>query len=390
MNICLLVFIPIKLTTMAPFAAAAGLCVFFSGFGLFARRFAVSHPPASTVRGAPTGFVSISGTATGPHTLNAPVSGKPCYLSETAVWQRSGRGKSGPWEKVAEETLYLPFFIEDSTGQLLVEPLGANLDLPVDFGAEYGTDLSFPIPDDVPARVRIFLARHSVTLVGPFRIEERIIAPQKPISIAGTLKENPGIRVRPFLQWTEDSRPANLRPATAARPAKAASAPEIIRLSSGPGPASTTEMTPQGKIAAALARAGITNGEARTAAGLPSTESACSGSNQPRLSGAPSRDVPTQSATLEVSPQPAYVPALDALAITNGDDQQATTDSSASFDPIPPLIVMQGEDNPTFVISRHSRQELAGGLGWRPVSMVVGGAALVTFGLYVLLQGHIR
>jgi len=93
---------------------------------------------------------------------------------------------------------------------------------------------------------------------------------------------------------------------------------------------------------------------------------------------------------LEVSPQPAYVPALDALAITNGDDQQATTDSSASFDPIPPLIVMQGEDNPTFVISRHSRQELAGGLGWRPVSMVVGGAALVTFGLYVLLQGHIR
>ena len=39
-------------------------------------------------------------------------------------------------EKVADETLHAPFFIEDSSGHLLIEPFGADLDLHCDFQQE--------------------------------------------------------------------------------------------------------------------------------------------------------------------------------------------------------------------------------------------------------------
>jgi len=374
---------------LAGLAAVVGLCFFFWGFRLFARRLARSHPRASTVQNASPGLVAISGTAAGPHTLNAPVSGKPCYLSQTAVWQHSGRSKSGPWQKVAEETLHLPFFIEDSTGKLLVEPLGAELDLPEMFSAEYGMDISSPIRNDVPPCVSVFLARHGIALAFPTRIEERTVSPATPVFIAGSLKENPGIRLHPFSPQTEALQSNSSICTTAVQAsAKSTATHEIIRLSNGPGPASTTEMTPQGKIAAALARAGIAKPDAWAGAGLSASE----GPQAPLSTSAKfpsnrsaSREVPTQSATLDGPPQRAWVPGLDALVATAGDDQQAESGTSSSCDPAPPLILMKGEDDPTFVISCHSQQELVGSLGWQSVSLVVSGAALVTFGLCILL-----
>jgi len=166
-----------------------------------------------------------------------------------------------------------------------------------------------------------------------------------------------------------------------------APAPEIVRLSNGPAPASTEEMTPQGKIAAALARAGIRHEETWTAAGGASRGSSLGASTESPRKRAAASDVPTQSATLHIPP-PASVPTLSLLETASGDHEAG---SQAGSGPAPPLIMMKGEDNPTFVISRQSQKELAGSLGWRSVSMIVGGAALATFGLYVLLfQRHFR
>ena len=401
MNICAIInilgsFGPISQSTMlAGLAAGVGLCFLFWGLRLFARRIALSRISAPTIRGASPGFVAISGTATGPYTLNAPVSGKPCYISQTTVWQQSGRSKSGPWQQVAEETLYLPFFIQDSTGQLLIEPLEAELDVPEDLCAEYGPELASPIPNNVPLRVSIFLARHNIALGFPLRIEERIVAPATSISITGTVNENPGIRVRPFLQ-TEDSQAGHPRHATAAGSAKPVRAPEIIRLSNGPGPASIAEMTPQGKIAAALARAGIAPSETWSAGPSPSDAALNNGTKSPSsaesaCSAVSSGGASTQSATLEIPLPPAAVTALKVPAIAASDEQGAESDTGSSFDPAPRLILMKGDDNPTFVISCHSQQERAHSLGWRSVSMVVGGAALAALGLYGLLfQWHVR
>jgi len=391
-NICAIFFSPTSQpATLAGLAAVLGLCFFFWGFRLFARRLALSQARGSTVQNASPGLVAISGTATGPHTLKAPVSGRSCYLSQTTVWQHNGRSKSGPWQLVAEETLHVPFFIEDSTGRLLIEPLGAELDLPEAFGAGYGTNISFPLRNDVSPRVSVFLARHGVAVAFPTRIEERIVAPATLVFITGTLRENPGIRPRPFSPQIDGLQSDDsISTAAIAGSAKSTAAPEIIRLSNGPGPASATEMTPQGKIAAALARAGITKPETWTGTGLSSTEAPLGASAQSPSNGGASRSIPAQSATLEVPAQPASVSALVASGVAFGDDREVESVDS-SPDPVPPLILMKGEDDPTFVISCHGQRELEGSLGWGSVGLVVGGAALVTFGLCVLLlHWHFR
>jgi len=323
--------------------------------------------------------------------LTAPLSGRPCYASQTRVWQHSGRSEGGPWQKVAEETLHEPFFVEDSTGQLLVEPLGAELDLPEVFGAEYGKDVSSQGPADVPARVSVFLARHGISLAFPTRLEECIVAPATPVFIAGTLKENPGIRVPPFSHQMEDLQASKSIRRAATGSAQSAGARQIIRLSNGPSPTSTTEMTPQGKIAAALARAGITNPETWADAGLAATEVPVGASAKSSLAEAALPGGLAESATLDGAPERASVPGLDAPATTASDDPGARTDTRSSWEPVPPLVVIKGEDNPTFVISCPGRQEPAGSPGWRSVGLVVCGAALTTLGLCVLLfQWHFR
>jgi hypothetical protein len=76
------------------------------------------------IRSAALGLVEVNGRCRSLH-HSAPITGKPCFLYRTVAWQQR-TGKKQEWEKVADETLHLPFFIDDSTGQLLIEPLGSR------------------------------------------------------------------------------------------------------------------------------------------------------------------------------------------------------------------------------------------------------------------------
>lgn len=355
------------LTLMACFAAAAGLCLFLLGFQLFARKQSLGHISSSTVLNAASGLTAISGMAVGPHTLSAPITGRSCYLYQTTAWQQSESGRKRKWEKVAEEILHLPFFVEDATGQLLVEPLGAELDLDQDFRQEYGLPSTSLKPENIPPRVSAFLARNGIAPNRPTRVEERSLQPDTPVFIAGTLTENPGIQVRPYSPRANGSQGNGYR-GTIASPAEPASRHEIIRLSSGPAPASTKEMTQQGKIAAALSRAGITNPEAWDVDRVSSQSitSACIA-----IMGRPQ---PDEDSAPEASAAPAN-------GRTNGQTQPG---AGSGFNPAPPLVLMKGTDSALFAISCHRQPELASSLGWKSVAMVVGGAGLTVLGLCVL------
>ena len=191
-------------------AIAGGLYFFFLGFHLLARKRLLLATPTSKIRSAALGLVEVNGKAAGPYTMSAPITGKPCFLYHTTAWQQR-EGKKQEWEKVADETLHLPFFIDDSTGQLLIEPLGADLDLHRDFREEYAASFfSSNIGDDVPPRVSVFLSRHGIVPGRRLRIEERSIKPEDALFVAGTLTENPGVQVRPFSPHNERSRAQRL------------------------------------------------------------------------------------------------------------------------------------------------------------------------------------
>ena len=108
-------------------------------------------------------------------------------------------------------------------------------------------------------------------------------------------------------------------------------------------------MTQQQKIAAALMKAGIANPAAWAAAGVPS------------------------AGGLQVLTDPGTAP-------SNGDASSAA--QTNAFDPRPPVVLMKGKNNTTFLVSWRSQQEVARSLGWKCMLMIWGGAALALLSLY--------
>jgi len=352
--VCLSLYIPINdLTILSAVAIAGGLYFFIFGFRLLARKRLLVTTPTSKIRSAALGLVEVNGMAAGPYTMPAPITGKPCFLYHTTAWQQRA-DKKDEWDKVADETLHLPFFIDDSTGQLLVEPLGADLDLHRDFREEYtasffSSNISLG-EDGVPPRVSVFLSRHGIAPARRLRIEERSIKPDDALFIAGTLTENPGVQVRSFSPRSDYSH--NPAPVNSSEQIPA---PQIIKLASGETPSSTQEMTQQAKIAAALTRAGINKPEAWSAAG-----------------------VPYQPVAVEENTPPTPVSAHNSAS----NDEQP---KPSEFNLTPPVVLMKGENNPTFVISFRSQQEFVSSLAWKSAAMIWGGAAITLLGLYMLL-----
>jgi hypothetical protein len=359
-TVCLLLVLPInQLTVLSALATVGGLYFFFVGFRMLSRKRVLLNTPTSKIRSATMGLVEVNGMATGPYTMLAPITGKPCFLYHTTAWQQR-EGKEKQWEKVVDETLHVPFFVDDSTGQLLIEPLGANLDLHRDFREEYDKSFFSSDLDSIPARVGAFLNQHGIVASRSLRIEERLIKPEDELFIAGTLTENPGVQLRPVTP-----RSYGAASSTPVNSSFAATAPQVVQLSSGPAPTSTHEMSQQAKIAAALTRAGITKPEAWSVAGVP-YESA-----------------PYQSMAVEKGPLAAVT-----LSVQSGSgpvQRSGNGDSGSGSNPAPPVVLMKGANDSTFVISFRSQKEFLSSLAWKSAAMVWGGAAITLLGIYMLL-----
>ncbi len=84
------------------------------------------NTPSSKIRSAAMGLVEVSGLATGPYTLTAPITGVPCYYYRTMVWEWKQRGKGSSWVKEADESLHVPFYLDDGSARVLVNPQGAE------------------------------------------------------------------------------------------------------------------------------------------------------------------------------------------------------------------------------------------------------------------------
>jgi len=351
----------------------AGIGLFVYGFRLLQRRRLILDTPFSKIRSASMGMVEISGLAVGPYTMIAPITARPCYYYRTLVWEYKQHGKNKEWVKVAGECMHVPFFVDDNTGRMLIDPRGADLDLHRDFQQEF-CDSFFTTKDPEPDNVRGFLARHGVVTRNKIKVEEFCIKPKNSLFLLGTVTENPGLEVRP--EPVPDSEPVStfspqgfslsmpLRrnelntgsPQSQFAVQRDARSHEVIRLSPELGPTQTVEMTQQQRVAAALVKAGISSPAAWEAAGVPAAAGV-------RVISDPSAEAATPGG---VDP--------NSGAQTNG------------FDPRPPVVLMKGTNNKTFLISWRSQQEVARSLGWKCTLMIWGGPALALLSLYCLFS----
>lgn len=354
------------------------------------------------------GMVELSGLAVGPYTMIAPITERACYYYRTVAWEWKRRGRSNQWVKVAAECMHVPFFLDDNTGKVMVDPCGADLDLHRDFQQEFCDGL-FTMKEEAPPNVHSFLSRHGVSTTNKIKVEEFCIKPKNSLFMLGTLDDNPGLEVTQQPIQDEEHNTLTLRSAlnlsfnsegdggglsnalslsgglqhdpkydAIYEQAASSISARIIHLSpdhgsdhgsadqgsadQGPadqGPAKAADMTQQQKIAAAMLKAGIRSPAAWAAAEVTPAQT---------VAGAQ----PDDGASNGILP--------------NGVVQAATQTASEldGFDPHPPVVLMKGKNNPTFLISWRSQRDLARSLGWKCTLMIWGGPALSLLCLYGL------
>jgi hypothetical protein len=363
--------------------------LFFHGFRLLQRRHLILNTPVSKIRSASMGLVELNGLAVGPYTLIAPITARSCYYYRTVVWEWKQSGKNKQWVKVAAECVHVPFFLDDNTGKVMVDPRGADLDLHRDFEQEF-CDSLFTLKEEAPNNVRSFLANHGISTTNKIKVEEFCIKPKNSLFLLGTLDENPGMELSPkpiqdpesvsfssgsllplafsgpLSSLTDGSDPSReqipmgdvrvgghtLREAgfdksdlyrTGFVKSAHSTSGQVIHLSASPEPTKAADMTQQEKVAAALMKAGISNPAAWAAGGVKATV----------VDGVVQAD-PLSAASLD------------------------------GFEQHPPVVLMKGKNNSTFLISWRSQRDLARSLGWKCTLMIWGGPALCLLSLYGL------
>jgi hypothetical protein len=157
-----------------------GVFLFFRGFPFLKRKRLIQNTPTSTIRGAALGAVEVSGTVVGPYTLISPLSETDCFYYH-AVAKSTGEEE----KKVAEEVLYAPFFLDDGTGRLMVDPRGTEMELRPSVDEEYS-------PATGDAFTRHFLVRRGLSSAVPATLQEYCIRPGDHLFVLATLRENPG------------------------------------------------------------------------------------------------------------------------------------------------------------------------------------------------------
>jgi hypothetical protein len=364
-----------NLPVLAACGAAAGIFCFYKGFRFLQRKRLILNTPSSKIRSASMGLVEISGLAIGPYVLTSPLKQVECYYYRSVAWQLKQQGKNTEWVKVAEEILHVPFYLDDNTGRVLVDPRGADMDLHCDMQEKYHRSVFFSGPE-MPGYVADFLLRHGADPEKQIKVEEYCIKPKNALFVLGTLSQNPGLDASIMPAWAGRaglkqinwpaasvlSRDSELENTIAAEPENVRNAPEIIRLSDHPNPAvPVTAMTQQQKIAAALMKAGVSNPATWAAAGVGAKPMA-----------AESKAVKTLPAKPDAAPVTVPVPLDDTFDATG-------------FDLHPPVVLMQGTNNRAFFISWRSQRDVIKTLGWKSTLMIWGGPVLTLASVYVVL-----
>jgi hypothetical protein len=360
----------------------AGIGLFFYGFRLLQRRRLILDTPFSKIRSASMGMVEVSGLAVGPYNMIAPITARPCYYYRTLVWEYKQHGRNKKWVQVAGQCMHVPFFVDDNTGRLLVDPRGADLDLHRDFQEEFNGSF-FSNRDDAPGNVNSFLSRHGVVTSNRIKVEEYCIKPKNSLFILGTLAENPGIEVAPrpvqdaeainsfsrqgfslsinLFAFNTNGSENDFLSGSPALATPYESRPQVTGRLPISAPAKALAV-PQQKVADALLKAGISNPAAWAAAGVTS-----GGMGVP------------------VIEDPSVLHASNGAGLPSG-GQPSSDVQAGGFDPHPPVALMKGTNNRTFLISWRSQKQVARSLGWKCTLMIWGGPALALLSLYFFLS----
>ena len=359
----------VRMPFWAVLGAAAGIFLFVRGFIMLRYKRMILNTPASKIRSASMGLVELSGMAEGPQTIPAGITGEACYYYRAIAWQLEQSGRNRQWKKVADESLYVPFFINDTTGRMLVDAAGADMEVHRNFRDEFNSSF-FGSRDMLPENVGRFLARNGVLGGSTVRLEERCVKPGFPLFVFGTLAPR---STAGRADWMAKPHVAAMSAlgldVTANIPGPRA--PMINNmmqlLQNVPGMQTTQATVPMpSKSPAAAARTAVW-------ASVSADEvSIARGGTRAAVAEAPPE---TTSNLAPPAPQQDEAPRQFEAAAT----------PKSEFDLAQPAAIGKGTDGSPFMISSESQREVVRALGWKSALCIWGGPILALISLYCLL-----
>jgi hypothetical protein len=183
-----------------------GAVSFFRGFRVLRNKRLIENTPTSKCRSIAMGMVEVAGRATGAQTMPSLIGKLPCYCSHILIERYERRGKSSRWVNVHERQDGIPFHIEDSTGRMLVDPAGAELDIPPELEHSEGTTKALlgmtlsrfretgRAASDIPSLFYSYCAANGVSSMGQMRFTERNLGPGDPAFVLGSAEERRGVQ----------------------------------------------------------------------------------------------------------------------------------------------------------------------------------------------------
>ncbi len=107
-----------------------GIYLFFKGFKEFRKYRVMADTPVIPIRSMAMGLVEIYGTARGDVLVSSPVSHTSCYWYRVEIEKRKKDSKGREsWSHYATDINGIPFYLEDATAKVRVNPQKADLDL---------------------------------------------------------------------------------------------------------------------------------------------------------------------------------------------------------------------------------------------------------------------
>ncbi|MDY6777447.1 MAG: GIDE domain-containing protein [Candidatus Nanohaloarchaea archaeon] len=180
-----------------------GNVMFIAGFGKLRRLNLIKNTPTSKVRSLAMGTVEVYGKVrpVQGETMESPFSGEPCVFYTYRVEEYKMQGDDKDWVTVAQGREGKSFYIDDGTGQVLVDPRGADLKVPEDnqFRVEGG--------EQPPQHIQQFIDRSDsldsedqdvdlglfqVATGNDRRYHESFVTPGEEVYVFGEAMERPG------------------------------------------------------------------------------------------------------------------------------------------------------------------------------------------------------
>jgi hypothetical protein len=113
------------------FFGIVGCVLFAHGFVLWRRKRAIEDTPTAKIRSVALGAAELEGVAHPKDPLVAPVSGLTCAWYRYRIERESHAGNQREWTTVASgDSGDWPFYLEDETGRIRVDPKGATAEIP--------------------------------------------------------------------------------------------------------------------------------------------------------------------------------------------------------------------------------------------------------------------